>query len=218
MNSKKAILIAVLLSLGAIGAALAQSPLPSTEEKAIFAGGCFWCMQPPFDHVPGVKSTLVGYTGGAEANPTYAQVSAGETGHREAIEVTFDPSKVTYTQLLIVFWQNINPIQRDGQFHDFGDQYTSAIFYSSEAQRQAADSVEGRARALRQIPEADRDRDSSCRTVLARGRVSPKILPQEPDGLWNVSLHLRSRLLQTALLGSGSLTGPGERKIARPAS
>lgn len=96
-------------------------------------------MQPPFDHTPGVKSTVVGYAGGTEPNPTYAQVSAGETGHREAIEVTFDPAKVTYAQLLAVFWQNINPIQRDGQFHDFGDQYTSAIFYLDEAQHQAAE-------------------------------------------------------------------------------
>jgi peptide-methionine (S)-S-oxide reductase len=137
---KKAILIcAVLAFIGAIGATRGQSPVPATEEKAIFAGGCFWCMQPPFDHIPGVKSTVVGYTGGTEANPTYAQVSAGETGHREAIEVIFDATKVSYTQLLTVFWQNINPIQRDGQFHDFGDQYTSAIFYRSEPQRQAAE-------------------------------------------------------------------------------
>lgn len=125
--------------LHAFGGVYGQAPLPAKEEKAIFAGGCFWCMQPPFDHVPGVKSTVVGYTGGTEANPTYAQVSAGETGHREAIEVTFDPAKVTYEQLLTVFWRNINPIQRDGQFHDFGDQYTSAIFYRSEAQHRAAE-------------------------------------------------------------------------------
>ena len=136
----KAILVCTLFfSLHALDGVYGQAPFPAKEEKAIFAGGCFWCMQPPFDHVPGVKSTVVGYTGGTEANPTYAQVSAGETGHREAIEVAFDPGKVTYEQLLTVFWQNINPIQRDGQFHDFGDQYTSAIFYSSEAQRHAAE-------------------------------------------------------------------------------
>ena len=117
----------------------AQSPTPVAEQEAIFAGGCFWCMQPPFDHTPGVKSTLVGYTGGPEHNPTYAQVSSGETGHREALEVKFDPTKVTYAQLLAVFWQNINPIQRDGQFTDIGEQYTSAIFYLDEAQRQAAE-------------------------------------------------------------------------------
>ncbi|MEO6870926.1 MAG: peptide-methionine (S)-S-oxide reductase MsrA [Chthoniobacterales bacterium] len=96
-------------------------------------------MQPPFDDTSGVKSTVVGYTGGTEPNPTYAQVSSGETAHREAIEVTFDPAKVTYAQLLAVFWQNINPIQRDGQFTDIGDQYTSAIFYLDEAQHQAVE-------------------------------------------------------------------------------
>ncbi|MBA2743106.1 MAG: peptide-methionine (S)-S-oxide reductase MsrA [Chthoniobacterales bacterium] len=109
------------------------------EEKAVFAGGCFWCMQPPFDHAPGVTATRVGYAGGREENPTYRQVSNGETAHRESIEVTFDPSKTAYAQLLEIFWQNINPIQRDGQFHDLGDQYTSAIFYANEEQKQAAE-------------------------------------------------------------------------------
>ncbi len=96
-------------------------------------------MQPPFDRTPGVISTLVGYTGGREENPTYRQVSAGETGHREAIEVTFDPTKVSYEQLLEVFWHNISPIQRDGQFTDIGDQYSTAIFYTTEAQHAAAE-------------------------------------------------------------------------------
>lgn len=138
VNLKRAILTSALfLSLGTVGPRWAQAAV-GNEEKAVFAGGCFWCMQPPFDHVPGVTSTVVGYAGGDEANPTYLQVSAGETGHREAIEVTFDPAKISYAQLLEVFWHNINPIQRDGQFHDVGDQYTSAIFYNSEAQRKAA--------------------------------------------------------------------------------
>lgn len=108
-------------------------------EKAVFAGGCFWCMQPPFDKTPGVIATVVGYAGGTEENPTYRQVSSGETGHREAIEVTFDPSKVAYEKLLEVFWHHINPIQMDGQFHDFGDQYTTAIFCSTEQQKTAAE-------------------------------------------------------------------------------
>ena len=140
MNVRRAILTCVLLlGIGAISGARGQNPAPAAEEKAVFAGGCFWCMQPPFDHLPGVKSTVVGYTGGPEANPTYAQVSAGETGHREAMEVTFDPAKVTYAQLLDVYWQNISPIQRDGQFLDVGDQYTTAIFYQNEGQRLAAE-------------------------------------------------------------------------------
>jgi methionine-S-sulfoxide reductase len=124
--------------LAAIGDTSAQN-IPASEEKAVFAGGCFWCMQPPFDHAAGVISTVVGFAGGTEVNPTYEQVAAGETSHREAIEVTFDLSKTSYAKLLEVFWHNINPIQRDGQFHDLGDQYTSAIFYNSEEQKQAAE-------------------------------------------------------------------------------
>jgi peptide-methionine (S)-S-oxide reductase len=111
----------------------------ASAEKAVFAGGCFWCMQPPFDYAQGVISTLVGYAGGAEINPTYEQVSAGETGHREAIEVTYDPTKISYAKLLEIFWHNINPIQTDGQFHDIGDQYTSAIFYTTDEQKKIAE-------------------------------------------------------------------------------
>ncbi len=96
-------------------------------------------MQPPFDHAAGVISTVVGFAGGTEANPSYEQVASGETSHREAIEITFDPSRTSYAKLLDVFWHNINPIQRDGQFHDVGDQYTSAIFYESEEQKRAAE-------------------------------------------------------------------------------
>lgn len=95
-------------------------------------------MQPPFDKTEGVISTLVGYEGGTEDNPTYQQVSAGETSHRESIEVTFDPAKVSYEKLLEIFWHNINPIQADGQFHDSGNQYTTAIFFTTEEQRAAA--------------------------------------------------------------------------------
>ena len=133
MKVKLALLIGV--ALAAISAASAQVG----PEKAVFAGGCFWCLQPPFDHAAGVISTLVGYAGGTEANPTYEQVASGETGHREAIEVTFDPSKTSYAKLLEVFWHNINPIQRDGQFHDVGEQYTSAIFYINEEQKRTAE-------------------------------------------------------------------------------
>src|SRR6266404_6204329 len=103
MNVRRAILTcALLVSLDAVGGAWAED-LPKVE-KAVFAGGCFWCMQPPFDHVPGVIETVVGYAGGSEENPTYKQVSAGETTHRESIEVAYDPTKVTYEKLLEVFW------------------------------------------------------------------------------------------------------------------
>lgn len=107
-------------------------------EKATFAGGCFWCMEPPFDKLEGVISTTPGYTGGTEKNPTYEQVSAGKTGHLEAIEVTYDPARVSYAQLLDVFWKNIDPTQNNGQFVDIGAQYRTAIFYHTEEQRRLA--------------------------------------------------------------------------------
>jgi len=107
-------------------------------ERATFAGGCFWCMEPPFDKLEGVISTISGYTGGTEKNPTYEQVSSGKTGHLEAIEVTYDPSRVSYSQLLDVFWKNIDPTQNNGQFVDIGAQYRTAIFYHNEEQRRLA--------------------------------------------------------------------------------
>jgi methionine-S-sulfoxide reductase len=92
-------------------------------EKATFAGGCFWCMEPPFDKLDGVISTTSGYCGGKEKNPTYKQVSAGETGHAEAVEIVYDPSRISYAELLDVFWRNVDPTQKDGQFADTGAQY-----------------------------------------------------------------------------------------------
>jgi peptide-methionine (S)-S-oxide reductase len=109
------------------------------EEKATFAGGCFWCMESPFDALEGVLSTVVGYTGGSTPNPTYEQVSAGTTDHAEAIEITFDPLKISYEKLLTVFWHNIDPTVKDRQFCDVGRQYRSAIFYHSPAQKKEAE-------------------------------------------------------------------------------
>jgi peptide-methionine (S)-S-oxide reductase len=105
---------------------------------AIFAGGCFWCMEPPFEKLDGVKTVVSGYTGGTKENPTYDEVSAGGTGHAEAVQVTFDPSKVSYEKLLEVFWRNVDPYDAKGQFCDKGSQYRSAIFYLDEKQRKAA--------------------------------------------------------------------------------
>jgi len=105
---------------------------------AVFAGGCFWCMEPPFDKLPGVKSTISGYIGGGGVNPTYEQVSAGGTGHAEAVQVTYDPAKVSYATLLEVFWRNIDPVAIDRQFCDTGDQYRSAIFTNGAEQQRLA--------------------------------------------------------------------------------
>jgi methionine-S-sulfoxide reductase len=113
-----------------------------TEEQAkiaTFAGGCFWCMEPPFDNLPGVIATLPGYTGGHTANPTYEEVCSGRTGHAEAIQIKFDPKTVGYRQLLDVFWRNIDPTTRNRQFADAGSQYRTAIFYHDEEQRRLAE-------------------------------------------------------------------------------
>jgi methionine-S-sulfoxide reductase len=108
-------------------------------EKATFAGGCFWCMQGPFDVLEGVISTEVGYTGGITKDPTYEQVSTGTTSHAEAIEISYDPKKITYQELLDVFWRNIDPTTRNGQFADQGSQYRTAIFYHNNEQRLLAE-------------------------------------------------------------------------------
>ena len=110
--------------------------------KATFAGGCFWCMEPAFDGLPGVLSMQVGYTGGETPNPTYQQVCSGMTGHAEAIELTFDPSKISYRKLLDIFWHNIDPTVRDQQFCDEGTQYRTAIFFhGAEQEKEARESL-----------------------------------------------------------------------------
>jgi methionine-S-sulfoxide reductase len=121
----------VFLILG--GAVMAQAAV------ATFAGGCFWCMEPPFDKLDGVLSTTSGYMGGAEEDPTYKEVSAGSTGHAEAVQVRYDPSKISYEKLLEVFWMQIDPTTPNRQFVDVGSQYRTAIFYHDEEQRKLAE-------------------------------------------------------------------------------
>jgi len=108
------------------------------KETATFAGGCFWCMEQPFDSLPGVLSVMPGYTGGTKQNPTYKEVSAGGTGHTEAVQISYDPSKIRYEQLLQVFWRNIDPTVADRQFCDIGNQYRAGIFYHTETQKKLA--------------------------------------------------------------------------------
>src|SRR6476469_1565634 len=123
-----------------LAAALAASPaFAQKTEKAIFAAGCFWCTEEAFEKVPGVISAVSGYTGGKVKNPSYEQVSSGRTGHAEAVEVTFDPSKVSYEKLLDVFWLNHDPTVLDRQFCDGGSQYRPEIFYYSEEQKKLAE-------------------------------------------------------------------------------
>jgi len=129
-------LIALLLIGLAAAAPAASAPAPAT---AVFAGGCFWCMETAFEGLPGVSAVISGYTGGEKKNPTYEEVSSGTTGHAESVEVTFDPAKITYAQLLDVFWHNVDPLAGGHQFCDYGTQYRSAIFYRGEEQRLAAE-------------------------------------------------------------------------------
>jgi peptide-methionine (S)-S-oxide reductase len=107
--------------------------------KATFAGGCFWCMEPPFDRLNGVVSTTSGYTGGEKVDPSYEEVSGGGTGHAESVEVLYDPAKVSYERLLDVFWHNVDPTVKDRQFCDIGHQYRTAIFYHDETQKRLAE-------------------------------------------------------------------------------
>jgi peptide-methionine (S)-S-oxide reductase len=130
--------LALLLATTLPASAAPAPPAPSHTEIAVFAGGCFWCMETQFEGVPGVTSVISGYTGGFKEHPTYEEVGAHTTGHLEAIQVTFDPTVVSYEKLLDRFWHGIDPTQGDGQFCDIGETYRSAIFARGEAQRQAA--------------------------------------------------------------------------------
>ena len=114
------------------------------EETAMFAGGCFWCMVHPFDEVPGVHRVISGYTGGLIENPRYEDVCSGKTGHVEAVEITFDPDRVSYGQLLDMFWRQIDPTDDGGQFYDRGSSYRPVIFYVNERQRREAEESKGR--------------------------------------------------------------------------
>jgi len=137
MNSVTRFFIAIVLILLPFQQVNAASSVANTE-KATFAGGCFWCMEAPFDKLPGVLSVTSGYSGGQVKHPTYEQVSAGGTGHAEAVQIVFDPSKTSYSRLLDTFWHNIDPTVAGRQFCDVGSQYRSAIFYHGEEQRRVA--------------------------------------------------------------------------------
>lgn len=126
-------------SASAKASSMKTAPASARGESAIFAGGCFWCLETAYESRPGVLSVVSGYTGGKELNPTYEQVSSHSTGHLEVVEVRFDPAKISYAKLLDLFWHSIDPTQGDGQFCDRGHQYQSAVFYRGEAQRAAAE-------------------------------------------------------------------------------
>ena len=130
-----AALLLATLAVPGLAPGAATAPLA----KATFAGGCFWCMEPPFDKLDGVIATVSGYTGGHTRSPSYEEVSAGRTGHAEALEITYDPSRISYARLLEVFWRNIDPTTPERQFCDVGNQYRSAIFYHDAEQKRLAE-------------------------------------------------------------------------------
>lgn len=135
MVKKLVLIVALVLMMPAMAA------IENEEGKtaiAIFAGGCFWCMEPPYDELPGVLATTSGYIGGSKENPTYEQVSSGTTGHAEAVKVVYDPHRISYEKLLSVFWHNIDPLAVDRQFCDVGSQYRSAIFFTNDKQARLA--------------------------------------------------------------------------------
>src|SRR5438046_8781054 len=133
-----ALLLSALVALS-VDSSRAQTSSPSPTKTAIFAGGCFWCIQPAFDKAKGVIRTVVGYSGGMESNPTYELVSSEKTGYRESIEITYDPVNISYDQLLDIYWRQIDPTQADGQFTDIGPSYRAAIFYSNDEEKKIAE-------------------------------------------------------------------------------
>ena len=135
-------LVALAIALLAPAAVAQENSSTSAKDGralATFAGGCFWCMEPPYDELDGVIATTSGYAGGTTADPTYQQVSRGGTGHAEVVRITYDPAKVTYEELLEVFWRNVDPLDAGGQFCDRGDQYRTGIFVHGEEQRRLAE-------------------------------------------------------------------------------
>ena len=133
-------ILATMLALGLAGGAMAAEP-----KTAVFAGGCFWCVEADFDKVPGVLETVSGYTGGTVENPTYEQVTQGDTGHYEAVEITYDPDKVNYEQLLHTLFRTVDPTDGGGQFCDRGDSYRTAVFVATPEERQAAEAAKAEA-------------------------------------------------------------------------
>ena len=204
----------------AYGQAAKSVPQPATA-KATFAGGCFWCMEPPYDKLPGVISTTSGYMGGKTKNPTYEQVSTGSTGHAESVQVEYDPAKVSYAQLLEVFWHNIDPTQRDAQFCDHGTQYRTADLLSQRRAEKARRSLESGAAEEQAFQRRHRHRDHRGGGVLPAPRNTTRIstrrtgalqgLPQRPP-----AGDARARLPAPLLVALPIATTTGVGKAGKP--
>ena len=136
---KKVLLGVLICSALTVHLGHGQNSSPTSVKTAVFAGGCFWCIQPAFDKAPGVVKTVVGYCGGTEPNPTYQLVGSEKTRYRESIEITYDPTRISYDQLLEIYWKQIDPTQSDGQFTDIGPSYRAAIFYADANEKKIAE-------------------------------------------------------------------------------
>ena len=169
-------------------------------EKAVFAGGCFWCVESDFDKVPGVVSTTSGYTGGKTKNPTYKQVTYGDTGHYEAVEITYDPAKVSYEMLLTAFWHSVDPTDDGGQFCDRGDSYRTAVFVLNDKQRKAAEASRKRRRRSRSASRSSPRYSPPPRST--RPSITTRTIPRTTR---SATATTASRAAATT--GSGTLWG-----------
>lgn len=151
MRFLSVLLAAVFASGAAPDAPSAPAPRPA-QATALFAGGCFWCMEPPFEKLDGVSDVSSGYAGGRTKNPTYEEVSSGTTGHIEVVQITYDPAKVTYAKLLEVYWRNVDPLTPNQQFCDAGEQYRSAIFALDATQKKLAESSKAALETSKRFP------------------------------------------------------------------
>jgi peptide-methionine (S)-S-oxide reductase len=172
-GSSRHILVVVLmgssLAAGTVSAATAPAPpAVAGPARATFAGGCFWCMETAFEGLPGVTAVISGYTGGFKKDPTYEEVSAGTTGHAESVQITYDPRRISYAQLLDVFWHNIDPSQSNGQFCDHGTQYRCAIFYRDSSEKRLAEASK---RTLETTPQ--RFKGPIVTQIVAAGEFWP---------------------------------------------
>ena len=200
-------------SLAAVSmlAAFTTTTVPATTEDklatATFAGGCFWCVESDFDAVPGVVETISGYTGGTADDPTYKQVTAGGTGHREAVQIRYDPKQVSYERLLHVFWRSVDPTDGGGQFCDRGESYQTAIFVGNEEERRIAEASKGGARAVHGAGRAGSHADRAGRGVLPGRGLPPGLLREEPGPLPVLPVLVRARLAGPADLGQAGPRG-----------
>ena len=166
------------------------SNISENTETAILAGGCFWCMEHPYEDLPGISQVISGYTGGKKNNSTYKEVASGSTLHVEAVEIHFDPEKISYNDILEIFWRNIDPTDAGGQFVDRGKQYTTGIYYKNEQQKIRIKKKNCREQTIQQ---KDCHRNSSGRTVLSRRRISSGFFQEKLYPLQNISCGIRKR-------------------------